>query len=202
MINGFSPKKWLVPNIFLLLIATMWIVIFVSITPSIAEARPSRCAIVLPTGGREIIINRCKKCLVVNITRKRPGNAVPVTRSYNVQPNSKISLPFRGPGRSRITSVLPCKGEPGAAKNLMDPDLKENKKRPEEKTCVIIESSSNGDLQLLNKCDACKAALIERHYTSKTSGKRQAYKIFPISRAIIPSLGASKVTLLAEINCP
>ena len=59
---------------------------------------------------------------VVNITRKRPGNAVPVTRTYNVRPNSKIDLPFRGPGRSRITSELPCKGDPGAPENLVDPD--------------------------------------------------------------------------------
>jgi hypothetical protein len=55
--------------------------------PNTAEAAATRCTRLLPTAGREIIINQCNKCRVVNITRKRPGNAVPVTRTYNVRPN-------------------------------------------------------------------------------------------------------------------
>jgi len=184
------------------LIATLWIAWFTSIIPALAEARIIRCAIILPTSGRETIANNCNKCRIVNIIRKRPGNAVPVTRTYNIQPYSKIVLPFRGPGRSRITSVLPCKGDPGAAKNLMDPNLKKKNRSAEEKTCIKINKSPAGGLQLVNNCTICKAALIEHQYLSKTSSKRQAYKVSPDLPLVIPYLGASRVALLAEVNCP
>jgi hypothetical protein len=84
----------------------------------------------------------------------------------------------------------------------MDQNLKENKKEQEKKTCVVIESSPNGSLQLVNNCDVCKAALIERHYTTRTTGRRQAYRVSPNSHVTISSLEATKISMLAEINCP
>ena len=87
-----------------------------------------RCARLVPTGGREVIINECATCRIVNIIRKRPGNSAPFTRSYNVQPNTTFPVPFRGPGRSRVTSVRACKGGIGAAvvfaaRDLLDAEL-------------------------------------------------------------------------------
>jgi hypothetical protein len=38
-----------------------------------AEAAPTKCARLLPTGAREVIINQCSKYRIVNIIRKRPG---------------------------------------------------------------------------------------------------------------------------------
>jgi len=197
-----SNDNWQVGPISFILMALLWTVNFIYVLPSLSEAKNARCAIIIPTSGREVIVNQCNRCLIINITRKRPGNAVPATRSYNVQPKSKFTLPFRGPGRSRITSILPCKGEPGAAKNLMDSNISKKNKEPEKKKCISIKKSLVGGLQLVNECNKCKAALIERHFRYKTNKKRQAYKVSPSLPMKIPSLGASGITLLAEINCP
>ena len=170
-----------------------------TLTPPPASAAPNKCTRLQPTGGLEVIINTCNKCRVVNIIRKRPGNAVPVTRKYNIQPNSKITVPFRGPGRSRITSELPCKGDPGAAINLADP--KPKKKKP-AKVCVALEKSKDGGVLLVNTCTVCKAALIERQDSSGGNSKRQAYKVEAKSTVPVPQNGAARVGFLAEVDCP
>ncbi len=169
------------------------------LTPPPASAAPGKCTRLLPTGGREVIINTCNVCRVVNIIRKRPGNAVPVTRKYNIQPKSQITVPFRGPGRSRITSELPCKGEKGAAPNLMDP--KPKKKKPAG-VCVALEKTKDGGVLLVNSCAVCKAALIERQNQAGGNPRRQAYKVEAKSSLPVPQNGAAKIGYLAEVDCP
>ena len=164
-----------------------------------ASGALNKCTRLLPTGGREVIINTCNKCRIVNIIRKRPGNAVPVTRSYNVQPNSQITVPFRGPGRSRITSERACKGVPGAAINLADP--KPKKKKP-AKICVALEKSKDGGVLLVNTCTVCKAALVKRQDPSGGNSKRQAYRVEAKSTVPVPQNGAARVGFLAEVDCP
>lgn len=171
-------------------------------TPAPTEAALLKCTRLIPTGGREVIINQCNKCRIVNITRKRPGNAVPVTRTYNVRPKSKIDLPFRGPGRSRITSELPCKGDPGGAINLIDEDRGKKKARKKVEVCVAMERTPGGGVRLVNSCKVCKAALIERQDASGGNGKRQAYKVVPKIPVPVPSFGAAQIALLAEVACP
>ena len=91
--------------------------------PFAIPIKAERCTRLFPTGGREVIINACGACRIVGIARKRPGIAVPVMRSFNVQAKSTFQVPFRGPGRSRITSERACKGEAGASENLVVPGL-------------------------------------------------------------------------------
>ncbi|MBT3306590.1 MAG: hypothetical protein HN377_08910 [Alphaproteobacteria bacterium] len=170
--------------------------------PSPVEAAAPQCSRLLPTGGREVIFNQCDKCRVVNITRSRPGNAIPISRSYNLRPKSKIDLPFRGPGRSRITSELPCKGDPGGAINLADPNVSKNLSNKKPETCVEMEKTPSGGMQLINKCKVCKAALIERQDSSGANGKRQAYKVYPKTPTPVPPKGAGQIALLVEIACP
>jgi hypothetical protein len=98
--------------------------------------------------------------------------------------------------------VLPCKGDPGAAKNLMDPNLGKKKENTRKEKCIALEQSPVGGLQLVNICKTCKAALIERQFSSNIRKKRQAYKIFPNLPLAVPQLGASQISLLAEVNCP
>ena len=164
-----------------------------------AEAAPTKCARLLPPGAPEVIINQCSKCRIVNIIRKRPGNAVPVSRSFNVQSNSQITVPFRGPGRSRIISERACKGDPGAPINLADPNPRK-KKAPEK--CIGMQQTSSGGITLVNKCKACKAALIERQNRTGGNGKRHAYKVAPQSAIEVLSKGAAQIALLAEVDCP
>ena len=186
----------------LFLSTTIWTACLLGLIAESADARASRCATIMPSTGREIILNKCNRCQIVNITRKRPGNAVPVSRSFNVQANSNFTLPFRGPGRSRITSILPCKGEPGAARNLIDSKKSQKVKKTEEEKCITIKKLPNVRLQLVNSCKVCMAALIERHYSNRKKGIRYAYKVFPNLPLELKSLGASQVGLLAEVNCP
>ena len=169
----------------------------VTVMPSAANAAKGQCVRLIPDGGREIIFNACSSCRVVGITRKRPGNAVPVSRTYNVQPHSQFPVPFRGPGRSRITYELPCKGEPGAARNLVDP----TPQRKTEEACVSLGKTRSGGIVLVNKCQVCKAALIERQDRTG-GGQRQAYKVGPQSVVAVPSKGMAGVGLVGEIACP
>ncbi|MBC8339372.1 MAG: hypothetical protein ISR51_05815 [Rhodospirillales bacterium] len=170
--------------------------------PSPAQAAAvNKCTRLLPTGGREIIINQCNKCRIVHITRLRAGNALPMSRIYNVQPKSKIDLSFRGPGRSRITAELPCKGDPGAPVNLAEPE-RDKKNSKKDKQCVAMEKIPGGGVQLVNSCKVCKAALIERQDVAGANGRRQAYKVSPKTPVPVPANGAAQVALLAEVACP
>ncbi len=108
--------------------------------PFAIPIKAERCTRLFPTGGREVIINSCNTCRTVGITRKRPGIAVPVIRSFNVPAKSTFQVPFRGPGRSRITSERACKGESGASKNLVEP----GPKRKNDKACVSLEKARTG----------------------------------------------------------
>ena len=165
--------------------------------PLLIRIKANQCARLQPTGGRERIINACSVCVVVNITRKRPGIPAPVARTFNVQPKSSMQVPFLGPGRSRITSVLPCKGERGAAINLVD----KNPRKKNGKKCVSLEKGKTGQISLVNACRACKAVLIERQSKSG-QGQRQAYKVGPGSVLPIQPKGATRVGMVGEINCP
>ena len=122
------------------------------------KGKAKRCARLVHQGGREIIVNDFPQCKVVNITRKRPGSAVPVSRTFNVRPKSTFQVPFRGPGRSRVTSVLPCKGEASTARNLVD----DKPATKPAKACVSLAKGKAGGIVLVNKGKACKAVLIER----------------------------------------
>ncbi len=166
--------------------------------PFAVPVKAQRCTRLIPTGGREVIINSCNTCRTVGITRKRPGIAVPVIRSFNVPAKSTFPVPFRGPGRSRVTSVRVCKGEAGASKNLVEP----GPKRKTDKACVSLEKVRAGGVALVNKCKVCKAVLIERQNRLGGGVQRQAYKVPPSTVLPVPSKGQARVGLVGEIDCP
>ncbi len=166
--------------------------------PLAIPVKAQRCTRLIPTGGREVIVNACNTCRVVGITRKRPGIAVPVIRSFNVPAKSTFPVPFRGPGRSRVTSERACKGEAGASKNLVEP----GQKKKTDKACVSLERAKTGGVALVNRCKVCKAVLIERQNRLGGNTQRQAYKV-PGSMVLpVPSQGQSRVGLVGEIDCP
>jgi len=166
--------------------------------PFAISVKAQRCTRLFPTGGREIIINACNTCQTVGITRKRPGIALPVMRSFSVQAKSTFQVPFRGPGRSRLTSERACKGEAGASPNLVVPGLK----RKTDNTCVRLEKAKAGGVALINKCKVCKAVLIERQNRLGGGAQRQAYKVPGSTVLPVPSKGQARVGLVGEIDCP
>lgn len=164
--------------------------------PAPTEAAAS-CVRLIPDRGGETIINACDACRVVNIRRKRQGIAVPVTRSYNVQPKSTFPVSFKGPGRSRITSVVPCEGEAGSHANLVNPKDREVAR----KQCVNLKEISGGGVALVNSCGECRAAAIERYNPQGRSLGREAFKINGQSVHTVPQRGAARVGYLADIPC-
>ena len=166
--------------------------------PFAIPVKAQSCTRLIPTGGREIIVNSCGACRTVGITRKRPGISVPVIRSFTVPAKSTFPVPFRGPGRSRVTSEKVCKGEVGASKNLVEP----GPKRKTEKACVNLQKARTGGVVLVNKCKVCKAVLLERQNRLGGSAQRQAYKVLPSTILPVPSKGQARVGLVGEIDCP
>jgi len=156
-----------------------------------------RCTRVLQQGGSEFIVNTCNACRVVNIRRKRRGIAMPVMRTYNVQGRSKFPVSFKGPGRSRITSEVPCEGETGAGVNVMD------KKAPQaaQRQCVTLKATATGGVILVNNCAKCRGVAVERYAANGKSMGRQAYKMKPLSVRTVQSKGAAQVGYLAEVPC-
>jgi len=63
-----------------------------------------------PQVGRETVVNVCQVCMTAKVKRARPGSAsgTPSMREFNLQPGTRLTLPFRGPGQTRLSSELPC----------------------------------------------------------------------------------------------
>lgn len=161
-------------------------------------AAVNQCTRLIPTGGREMIVNACNVCRVVGIIRSRPGNDVPVSRTYNLPPRSTFPVPFRGPGRSRITSEVPCKGDPGAPQDLVNPAPK----KQAAEACVNLAKVKSGDVMLVNNCGTCKAVLVERQNRLGLGTGRQAYLVNGQSAVAVVSKGAAGIGLIGEIDCP
>lgn len=72
----------------------------------------NRCVRIVrdPQVNRETIVNTCKMCQTVKVSRQRPGSStgVPTMRDLTLLPGSSQLLPFRGPGSTRIHSDAPC----------------------------------------------------------------------------------------------
>jgi len=168
-----------------------------AIWPSDAEAR-SKCVRIVRQGSIETLINTCNVCMVTSIIRSRPGSQVPVGRQLNVQARNSFPVPFRGPGRSRITSERPCPGEEGA-----DQDLLKTFNQPNAKPkCVRMERSAANDIVLVNRCGMCKAVAIERKTTDGTNSARDYFALAGNTSVPIRSNGFAQVGLLGEIDCP
>jgi hypothetical protein len=78
-----------------------------------AQAVPiNHCVQVLkdPQVNRETLLNRCKTCVAVKVSRVRAGSAndLPSFREYTMPGRTSLPLPFMGPGTSHIASEKPC----------------------------------------------------------------------------------------------
>ncbi len=158
----------------------------------------SQCLRLVVNGGVETLVNTCNQCRVASIIRSRPGNDVPVGRKYNVQPGSTFPVPFRGPGRSRLTSDFPCPGEPGGDNDLLNPKAQQ----AAAEKCVNMERGDNNAIMLVNRCGTCRAVAIERMAEGARSGNRDYFLISGGSRLPVKAEGFVSVGLLGDIPCP
>ena len=161
-------------------------------------AQAERCTRVILQGGSEYIVNTCSACRKVNIRRKRRGIAMPVMRTYDIHPRSKFPTSFKGVGRSRITSEIPCKGARGAGTNIMGSKASQIG----QKKCVNLKSTDAAGAVLVNNCNSCRGVVVVRYATNGKSMGRQAYKMKAFSVIQIQAKGSARVGYLADVPCP
>ena len=122
-------------------------------------------------------------------------------RTYDLRPNSKFPLPFKGPGRSRITSDVPCRDELGGGRDIFNPG-KGRRRSAAPKSCVALQNTGKGSVMLVNQCSECRAAAVARYSSSGKSLGRQFYKVYPKASVRVAAKGAASVGYLADIACP
>jgi len=153
----------------------------------------NRCTRLSSQNGREHLINRCNSCRIVSVQRKRPGADAPISRTLTVPRKSNVTLSFRGPGHSRITSDAPCK--PEANTQSRSPNTVQN----DTKKCIQLNRSANG-LTLTNICSRCRTGVIERLDTK--GGKRMQNIALDARKSMgLPAEGAAYARVLTEKNC-
>lgn len=165
-----------------------------------AQAAP-QCARVIAQGYSEYVVNTCQVCRRVGIQRRRIGaQGAPVMRTYDLQPLAKFPLPFKGPGRSRVTSDVPCRDEAGGGRDILNPGKGRRTSVP--KSCVSLRNTGKGGAVLVNQCGECRAAAVARYSKSGQPMGREFYKVRPRARVAVPSKGAASVGYLADVACP
>lgn len=121
-----------------------------------AQTRAQKCVRLGTQAGRETLVNACPACRIVHLERKRPGGAFPAQRTYTVPERSRVTLSFRGPGRTRILSDEPCRG-------AAPEDAGEESFGTERQAgCIHLRRKKGGPVVLFNGCRACRAVVVER----------------------------------------
>jgi len=154
----------------------------------------AKCTRLIRRGNRETLVNTCDTCRVVGVIRKRVGISTPVRREFNLAARSQFPVPFRGPGSSRITSDIPCKGVQKQAGRPANP--------AQGKKCVTLEQRPQGGVVLVNSCRTCRGVAVNRIDQGGRSLGLQAYKLFPQAVARVAPKGAVSVAISGEVACP
>lgn len=173
-----------------------------SLTNPLLMTVAGRCTRLIRRAGSETLVNTCNTCLMVNLARKRSGIALPVRRSFSLAAKSTFPVPFRGPGRTRITSEVPCKGTAGEAPNLATTEIPQKRTDDSPIQCVQLKQGSTGNPVLFNACRTCRAAAIRRLSAAGSPMGQQAYLLQPNAIVSVEAKGAAAVGLLADIDCP
>ena len=156
-----------------------------------------KCVQLSRTVSSETLVNSCGGCRIVAVARKRSGISMPILRSFNVHPNVPYTLPFKGPGRSRITTIQNCQSDEVDAK-----DAKKLNPGNELGKCVVLKQMFNGSAVIINECSTCRGAAVQRTNQNGQLINRQAYKLRPKQSIVVKSNGATQLGLIAEIPCP
>ena len=121
-------------------------------------------------------------------------------RTYDLQPGTKFPLPFKGPGRSRVTSDVPCRDEAGGGRDILNPG--KGRRTEVQKACVSLVNTGKGGVMLVNQCGECRAAAVARYSSSGNALGRLFYKLGPRSNVPVSAKGAASVGYLTDIACP
>lgn len=158
------------------------------LNPLLKRAKAMSCVRLAKRSGREIVVNTCATCRVVKVSRKRPGSNPASFRTYTVAPSSTMTLPFRGPGRTRLNGDTPCAGKEAPVAAAAD------------RQCVGLRKNDKGDTVLVNGCEVCRKVDLERIHAN---GERtvQVYTIARNAYVPAPPRGAKEARVLTDQNC-
>ena len=159
----------------------------------------AKCTFIAVHSGREFIKNTCNSCRSVGVTRKRPGISVPVVRRYIVQAASQLALPFRGPGRTRITKELTCKGNSDSQTFNQNPQRSLPKQASTK--CVMLKPFSKNEVILANFCNSCRSVGLERLNANGLSLGEQAFRVSSRQAIRIKRRAASQIKITSQIQC-
>lgn len=160
-----------------------------------ADAGAQRCVRMYSQGYNEFVVNSCKVCRRVSVQRRRAGNqGAPTMRTYDLLPGSKFSLPFKGPGRSRVTSDIPCRDTPEPSRDVIN--------STNGNACVSLIGTARGGIALVNGCGECRAAAVERFSKAGQSMGREFYKLGAKDSIRVNPKGAAHIGYLADVACP
>jgi len=160
-----------------------------------ADASSQRCVRMFSQGHSEFVVNACDVCRRVSVQRRRAGNqGAPTMRTYDLLPGSKFSLPFKGPGRSRVTSDVPCRDVQERSRDV--------KNTAKGNACVSLVGTARGGIALVNECSECRAAAVERFSKAGQSMGREFYKLRAKDSIRVKPKGAAHVGYLADVACP
>ena len=187
------------PYLYRVIIATLIIWLVAPQQPVRAEA--SQCARLIAKNYREFVFNNCNSCRRIAVRRRRIGTrTAPVMRTYDLQPKSKFPLPFKGPGRSRVTSDVPCRDEAGGGRNIFNPRKGQRAKQPQ--TCVSSQNKGTLGITLVNNCGECRAIAVARYSRSGKSMGHRFYRLKPHRNMRILPKGGARISYLNEFTCP
>ena len=158
------------------------------LNPLLERAKARSCVRLAERSGREIVVNTCGTCRVVKVSRKRPGSNPASSRTYTVAPSSAMTLPFRGPGRTRLNGDTPCEGKEAPVAEAAD------------RQCVGLRKNDKGDTVLVNGCEVCRKVDLERIHAN---GERtvQVYTIARNAYVPAPARGAETARVLTDQDC-
>ena len=152
----------------------------------------NQCVRVAKVAGRETLLNRCKECRRVTLNRRRPGGAQTVDRTFRLRGKSHQTLSFRGPGRTRLTSDVPCA-------DVADIDALGRTRK--NKKCVALKDVRGRGPTLLNACMQCRLISLERIYPV-SGNTNQPYTIGGKAYVPAPLHGAQKARITSDKACP
>ena len=162
---------------------------------SLARSRPAttgviaaaaQCVRVQRRQNGETLVNGCDLCATVKIEHRRPGAQFPTFRDYTMPNGSKLPLPFRGGGRTRILTERACGG--GTLQKAAGD------------RCVQFRPVNATVSVLLNPCAKCRSVVVAR---GNVVGGRsiQTMAIAPKSYIPIDADITNRPQIISEKSC-
>lgn len=164
-------------------------------TPSFGDT--AQCVRLVPTQTGEKLVNLCQSCRMATVMRSRTASQTPVSRQFSLRPRSEFDLPFKGPGRTRITVDTACEGTPGAAPNI----AAEAEAAADRRKCMRLTAAPDGGLQLVNGCTLCRTAEVRRIDAAAKNYADESFSVPGGKVAPVPAKGYAHAVVIAEAAC-